>query len=212
MRITTRLLTILGVITLMLSTGCFEVADLVKSIGNDDTPENPTDTGNQSSGDSDGEVQYGPFPDDADTNGDSDSDDDGGADDGDSDDGIDDGEPTLEALPDGAEVETLESGLGVYDFEVGTGDQPESRSVSVRVNYAGYIQDTGRQFDAGDGVVFGLSNVIDGFAEGILGMKVGGRRRIIIPPDLGYGAGGNAGAGIGGEDVIVFDVDLLAIE
>ncbi|MCB9850675.1 MAG: FKBP-type peptidyl-prolyl cis-trans isomerase [Phycisphaerales bacterium] len=89
---------------------------------------------------------------------------------------------------------------------------PESRADTVVVDYAGYIQETGRQFDAGESSTFGLSGVIDGFAEGILGMRVGGMRRIIIPPDLGYGSNGNSGAGIGGEDVIVFDVTLHEIK
>jgi len=170
--------------------------------------------------DSDGETAYGPFrPGDGDT----DSPDDGGTDDdgsGGDGDGTDDGdgdgddgdEDTLVPLPDGAEVETLASGLQYYDFEVGAGEMPPSPSSSVRVTYAGFIQDTGRQFDKGQDVVFQLTNVIEGFAEGILGMRVGGKRRIIIPPDLGYGSSGNPGAGIGGDDVIVFDVSLLSIE
>jgi len=197
--------------------GCFEIADLVKSIAADAEPSvtpsalpSPGD-GNTSTPDDD--LAYGPFPPTAtpeptptpsatptpsptptptptpDTE-----------------------DPTLEPLPDDAVVETLESGLQVYDFEVGDGDQPESRNDSVRVDYAGYILETGRRFDTGTNIRFILTNVIDGFAEGILGMKVGGRRRIFIPPDLGYGEAGNAGAGISGDDVIVFDVTLLGIE
>ncbi|HRX84964.1 MAG TPA: FKBP-type peptidyl-prolyl cis-trans isomerase [Phycisphaerae bacterium] len=212
MRISPRLLLVALTWALFTSAGCFEVADLVRSVGasanNPDTP--PTDTSSSATGGD----QYGPFPPDSATpGGDTDSDGDSDVDtNGDSDTANDSGEPTLDPLPAGAEVQTLDSGLGVYDFEVGTGDQPQSRSDAVRVDYAGYIQDTGRQFDSGNDVRFTLTGVISGFAEGILGMKVGGKRRIIIPPDLGYGASGNAGAGIGGEDVIVFDVTLLSVE
>lgn len=202
--------------------GCLEFQALLQPAapGEDGTATPPPATVD----DSDGETAYGPFrpgdsdgdtdsPDDDGTdNGSSDGDGDGdGTDDGDGDDGDGD-EDTLVPLPDGAEVETLASGLQYYDFEVGTGEMPPTPSSSVRVDYAGFIQDTGRQFDKGQGVVFQLTNVIEGFAEGILGMRVGGKRRIIIPPDLGYGSGGNPGAGIGGDDVIVFDVSLLSIE
>jgi FKBP-type peptidyl-prolyl cis-trans isomerase FkpA len=196
--------------------GCFEIADLVKSIGTEVESPDPSDDADDAPAT---EEPFGPFrpgdepqDNDAADNGDDDATGDD-TDDGDGDDDdADDAEPTLEPLPPGAVPETLESGLQVHDFEVGTGDQPQSRQDAVRVDYAGYIQDTGRRFDSGEDVRFSLSGVIDGFAEGILGMRVGGQRRIIIPPDLGYGPSGNAGAGIAGDDVIVFDVTLLAIE
>lgn len=123
----------------------------------------------------------------------------------------DDEEPDgIPPLPDGAEVATLESGLQVYDFEVGAGEAPPDANANVNVAYTGYLPD-GTIFDSSESANFNLTGVIAGFREGILGMRVGGSRRIIIPPDLGYGPNGNAGAGIGGEDTITFDVDLLAI-
>ncbi len=112
-------------------------------------------------------------------------------------------------LPSAALLTELDSGLEVYDFEVGTGATPELTD-TVTVNYVGYLPD-GTIFDSNDDIDFGLDGVIDGFAEGIAGMQVGGRRRIVIPPDLGYGEDGNPRAGIDGDDVITFDVDLLGI-
>jgi hypothetical protein len=139
-------------------------------------------------------------------------DDDPGNDDPGDDTPPDDGEPTLPALEPDQIPEMLESGLQVFDFAIGDGASPESLSDAVRVDYAGYIQETGRQFDSGENTRFTLNGVIAGFGEGILGMNVGGRRRIIIPPDLGYGEAGNSRAGISGTDVIVFDVTLNSIE
>ena len=207
--------------------GCYEVQALLTReppADNDAPTSAPTDDADQNA-----EEAYGPFPpadDDADASGeDTTTEDDADADadvdvdtsgeevntNGEDSVADDNAEPTLAPLPDDAVIETLESGLQVHDFEVGDGASPESRAASVVVDYAGYIQETGRQFDSGESVSFGLSGVIDGFAEGILGMNVGGRRRIIIPPDLGYGENGNAGAGIAGDDVIVFDVTLISI-
>jgi hypothetical protein len=113
------------------------------------------------------------------------------------------------ALPEGATLTTSDSGLRFYDYSIGEGEQPGATD-SVRVNYTGYLED-GTIFDDGEGVVFGLTGVIRGFSEGIQGMREGGRRRLVIPPDLGYGPNGNPGAGIGGDDTIIFDVELLEI-
>ena len=117
--------------------------------------------------------------------------------------------PGLPRLPDGAVITTLPSGLQYYDFTVGTGASPAATD-TVTVDYAGYLPN-GTNFQSNDNINFSLSGVIEGFSEGIQGMKVGGVRRLIIPPDLGYGPGGNPGAGIGGTDTIFFDVTLDAI-
>ena len=115
----------------------------------------------------------------------------------------------LPPLFDGVTLTSTDSGLEYYDWEVGTGEVPES-SDSVNVSYTGYLPD-GTVFDQNTSANFPLSGVIDGFAEGILGMQVGGTRRIIIPPELGYGSNGNPNAGIGGTDTIIFDVQLIAV-
>ncbi len=119
-------------------------------------------------------------------------------------------ETGLPPLPIGGElVDQGSEGLQVYDFEVGTGQTPV-RSDAVQVDYVGYLPN-GTIFDSNSESTFNLTGVIQGFAEGIEGMQVGGWRRISIPPDLGYGSNGNAGAGIGGTDTIVFDVFLRGI-
>jgi hypothetical protein len=117
--------------------------------------------------------------------------------------------PDIPRLPEGATLTTEASGLQVFDFEIGTGATPTA-SDTVSVGYTGYLPD-GSIFDSREEIDFGLAGLIVGFAEGVAGMQVGGRRRIAIPPDLGYGSGGNPAAGIGGTDIIIFDIELLAI-
>jgi hypothetical protein len=166
--------------------------DDVDTTGMDDTPPDDTPAGPMPPDDDEEEE---PPPDDS-TNGEE---------------PVEEPEPEgIPPLPDDAEIVTLDSGLQVYDFVVGVGDAPPDESADVNVAYTGYLPD-GAIFDSNESANFNLQGVIAGFSEGILGMRVGGSRRIIIPPDLGYGPGGNPGAGIGGEDTIVFDVDLLAI-
>ena len=115
----------------------------------------------------------------------------------------------LPPLPNGVFLTPTDSGLEFYDWLEGEGDTPEEGD-SVNVNYTGYLPD-GTVFDRNLSANFPLSGVIEGFREGLLGMKVGGTRRIVIPPDLGYGSEGNPAAGIGGTDTIVFDVELIAV-
>ena len=84
---------------------------------------------------------------------------------------------------------------------------------TVEVNYHGVDGRTGKMFDesftTGQPVAFPLDQVVPGFAQGIEGMQVGGRRVIVIPPELGYGANGNGP--IPGGSTLVFVVDLVAI-
>ena len=96
------------------------------------------------------------------------------------------------------------------------GDGPEAAAgMHVHVHYVGVAWSTKAQFDASwdrnDMFEFplGAGHVIKGWDSGVQGMKVGGRRRLTIPPALGYGAGG-AGAAIKGGETLVFVVDLLA--
>ena len=112
----------------------------------------------------------------------------------------------LPELPADATITTLASGLQFHDFVVGDGQSPVFNS-TVNINYVGYLPN-GNIFDSNEFISFNLQQVIAGFSVGVDGMNVGGTRRIIIPPDLGYGPNGNPGAGIGGEDTIIFDVDL----
>ena len=106
--------------------------------------------------------------------------------------------------------------LVTEDLEVGEGTEATSGS-QVEVHYVGVSWRTRKQFDAswdrGDTFSFRLGGgeVIKGWDEGVAGMKVGGRRRITIPPHLGYGDAG-AGGVIKGGETLVFVVDLLGVK
>ena len=101
------------------------------------------------------------------------------------------------------------------DLEVGTGAEA-TPGKTVEVHYVGVAWSTKKQFDAswdrGETFDFplGAGRVIRGWDEGVAGMRVGGRRRLTIPPAMGYGARG-AGGAIGPNETLVFVVDLLAV-
>jgi peptidylprolyl isomerase len=105
--------------------------------------------------------------------------------------------------------------LEVEDIEVGDGDEATAGS-QVEVHYVGVSWRTRKQFDAswdrGETFRFGLGGgqVIKGWDEGVAGMKVGGRRRIVIPPGKAYGRQG-AGGVIGPDETLVFVVDLVGV-
>jgi FKBP-type peptidyl-prolyl cis-trans isomerase len=107
------------------------------------------------------------------------------------------------------------------DLRVGTGaDAATGRRVTV--NYTGWFYDPtrpenkGQQFDTSAGrqpytFTVGLGQVIRGWDQGVPGMKVGGQRRLTIPPDLGYGANGSGGV-IPPNATLVFDIDLIDVQ
>ena len=105
--------------------------------------------------------------------------------------------------------------LEIEDITVGDGDEAVAGRV-VEVHYVGVSWQTRKQFDAswdrGSTFKFGLGKgqVIPGWDQGVAGMKVGGRRRITIPPMLAYGKRG-AGGVIGPDETLVFVVDLLGV-
>jgi FKBP-type peptidyl-prolyl cis-trans isomerase FkpA len=110
--------------------------------------------------------------------------------------------------------------LQKIDTVQGSGE--EAKAGSVRVHYTGWLHDTsksdgkGRKFDSSvdRGTPFefqlGAGQVIRGWDEGVAGMKVGGKRTLIIPPELGYGARG-AGGVIPPNATLVFDVELVSV-
>ena len=106
--------------------------------------------------------------------------------------------------------------LLVEDLTVGDGKQAVS-GTRCTMQYVGHAWSTGTQFDAswdrGEPFTFdlGAGMVIQGWDQGVAGMKVGGRRRLTIPPHLGYGARG-AGGAIKPNETLVFVVDLLAVQ
>jgi peptidylprolyl isomerase len=105
--------------------------------------------------------------------------------------------------------------LVIEDLTEGDGVLAEPGN-DVEVHYVGVAWSTRKQFDAswdrGETFVFGLGQgqVIKGWDQGVAGMKVGGRRKITIPPNMGYGAAG-AGGVIKGGETLVFVVDLLGV-
>ena len=105
--------------------------------------------------------------------------------------------------------------LQVEDLEVGTGKEA-TEGAQISAHYVGVAWSTGEEFDAswnrGQPLSFtvGVGQVIQGWDQGLLGMKVGGRRRIVIPPHLGYGDRG-AGAAIKGGETLIFVVDLVDV-
>ncbi|HEV2362113.1 MAG TPA: FKBP-type peptidyl-prolyl cis-trans isomerase, partial [Acidimicrobiales bacterium] len=104
--------------------------------------------------------------------------------------------------------------LQIEDIVVGEGDEAVTGN-RVSVHYVGVAWSTGEQFDASwdrnEAFVFGLGGgqVISGWDQGVAGMRVGGRRRLTIPPHLGYGQRG-AGGVIKGGETLVFVVDLIS--
>ena len=106
------------------------------------------------------------------------------------------------------------SSLVTKDLVVGTGAEAVASSTVV-VQYVGADYTNGKVFDSswqrGQPATFSLNAVIPGFAQGIEGMKVGGRREIVIPPALGYGVNGSPPA-VAGNETLVFVVDLLSVQ
>lgn len=102
--------------------------------------------------------------------------------------------------------------LKIEDLTVGTGSAAENGD-TVTVNYTGTLTD-GKKFDSSYDrhepfkFKLGAGEVIRGWDQGILGMKVGGKRRLTIPPELGYGSRG-AGAAIPPNSTLIFEVELL---
>jgi FKBP-type peptidyl-prolyl cis-trans isomerase len=107
------------------------------------------------------------------------------------------------------------SGLEYWDIKVGTGAVAQSGQ-HVKVDYTGWLT-TGKKFDSSVGTgkpfefMLGASQVIKGWDEGVVGMKVGGKRQLRIPPDLAYGAAGYPGA-IPPSATLIFDVQLVDVK
>jgi peptidylprolyl isomerase len=116
-------------------------------------------------------------------------------------------------------VQTTPSGLQIIDTKPGTGPSPKTGQTCV-MHYTGWLYENGakgKKFDSSvdRGAPFefkiGVGQVIRGWDEGVATMKVGGKRTLIIPPALGYGAQG-AGGLIPPNATLIFDVELLAIK
>ncbi len=113
-------------------------------------------------------------------------------------------DPTVEQVITG-------TGLRYFDIVTGSGDSAVGHSF-VTVDYVMWLVDeVGTFIDQGSSAQFSLGGVISGFAEGVGSMNVGGVRRMFMPPELGFGEGGNPGAGVPPNAWLVFDVELLAV-
>jgi FKBP-type peptidyl-prolyl cis-trans isomerase len=114
--------------------------------------------------------------------------------------------PDLEAK----EWKKLDNGMKMWDVKEGKGDEAKAGD-KVEVNYVGW-NTNGKKFDssidAGKSISFGLNRVIKGWGEGVPGMKPGGVRRLVIPPELGYGERG-AGQDIKPNATLVFVIEYI---
>jgi FKBP-type peptidyl-prolyl cis-trans isomerase len=106
------------------------------------------------------------------------------------------------------------TGLQYWDIKVGTGRMADKGN-TVRVHYTGWLTN-GKKFDSSVGgqpfqFRIGAHQVIAGWEEGVMGMKVGGKRQLRIPPNLAYGKDGYPGA-IPPNATLVFDIELLRVD
>lgn len=116
--------------------------------------------------------------------------------------------PTRIVATSGDTIQTV-SGLRYIDLEIGTGAEVRSCDL-VSVDYVGSFTD-GTRFDSGriPDAVPGGGRLIPGFEQALVGMREGGRRRAIIPPNLGYGAGGTGG--IPPNSTLIFDLEIITV-
>lgn len=118
-----------------------------------------------------------------------------------------------------AEMKKSASGLQYEDSVVGKGDEAK-HAQKVTVHYTGWLYENGKKGDKFDSSVdrgqpfvftLGIGQVIKGWDEGVAGMKIGGKRTLVIPPDLGYGTRG-APPVIPPNSTLMFDVELLGVQ
>ena len=117
-------------------------------------------------------------------------------------------------LPDFTPLDNVNE-LQKIDLVFGTGAEVRP-SATITAHYTGAVAANGQIFqsskDFGKAITFGLTQVIKGWTDGVPGMKVGGRRRLIIPAEQAYGATPPFGSGIPANAALVFDIELVNIE
>ena len=113
------------------------------------------------------------------------------------------------------EKQIMNNGLVIEDIKIGDGQEVEKFNI-VTVNYTGLLEN-GTKFDSSLNpgrtpfrFTVGAGQVIKGWDEGLMGMKVGGKRKLTIPPELGYGSRDNGP--IPANSTLIFEIDLLGIE
>jgi FKBP-type peptidyl-prolyl cis-trans isomerase len=122
--------------------------------------------------------------------------------------------PRLHPKPQSLRLIATKSGLKIQDLVVGQGDEAKKKQ-DVTVNYRGTLED-GTLFDESYGrepftFKLGAGQVIKGWDEGVRGMKVGGKRKLIIPAKLGYGKTGTPGGPIPPDATLIFEIELLKV-
>jgi peptidylprolyl isomerase len=129
------------------------------------------------------------------------------------------GVTAMSEAADAQPVTTTPSGLKIIDIKVGAGPSPKPGQTCV-MNYTGWLYENGKKGNKFDSSLdrnqpfsfpIGQHQVIAGWDEGVATMKVGGKRTLIIPPELGYGARG-AGGVIPPNATLIFDVELLGVK
>ncbi|MGC2082132.1 MAG: FKBP-type peptidyl-prolyl cis-trans isomerase [Bradyrhizobium sp.] len=127
--------------------------------------------------------------------------------------------PTVASAQTKGKIMTTSSGLQIIDTQEGTGPSPKPGQTCV-MHYTGWLYENGQKGKKFDSSVdrnepfefpIGMKRVIAGWDEGVATMKVGGKRTLIIPPQLGYGARG-AGGVIPPNATLMFDVELLGVK
>lgn len=114
-----------------------------------------------------------------------------------------------------SQIKTMENGLKIEDVKIGSGAEAKTRN-SITVNYLGTLVN-GTKFDSSYdrgqpfSFLLGGGQVIPGWDQGLIGMKVGGKRKLTIPPALAYGEKGVPGA-IPANSTLVFEVELLEVK
>ncbi len=113
-----------------------------------------------------------------------------------------------------SEMTKLPGGVYISDAIIGTGDEVVAATDTVWATYAGFLKDA-TLFDSGINVKFQTATIIRGLQIGLQGMKVGGRRKVVIPSELGYGRISREGPDgkilIPRQSTLIFDIDLLRL-
>jgi peptidylprolyl isomerase len=114
-----------------------------------------------------------------------------------------------------AQMTRLESGVYIQDLVVGSGDSVTARTDTAWVTYTGFLK-TGEQFDSGVNQFLALDDIVPGLTLGMQGMRIGGRRLIVIPSALGYGERSRLEPGtvtpiIPRQSTLIFRIELLRV-
>jgi peptidylprolyl isomerase len=129
---------------------------------------------------------------------------------------VEPGSPAAPTQVEPADYTETETGLRYYDLQVGDGATAEAGK-TVTVHYTGWLEN-GQKFDSsidrGEpfSLALGAGQVIPGWEEGVAGMRVGGRRQLVIPPELAYGQTGAGGGVIPPNATLTFEIELLDVQ